>query len=174
MARDSREGVPMLRLENGGGVSSGEPESSLASQYPAASVTTLSPAFEQIVAPRVPHGRTLAIKRGLDILLAGTALIVVAPILALVALAIVLDTRGPVLFRQERVGKGGRTFVMLKFRTMVGDRRKRAVRPPVGVRERRRVHKSPHDPRITRVGRVLRRTCLGELPQLVNVLRGEM
>jgi exopolysaccharide biosynthesis polyprenyl glycosylphosphotransferase len=142
--------------------------------YAAASVSQPALALERVVAPPLPNARALFVKRTLDILLASTALVILAPLLVLIALAIVLDMRGPVLFRQERVGKDGRTFVMLKFRTMVADRRSRAIGVPVGMRERRRVHKSPHDPRITRVGRILRRTCLDELPQLLNVLRGEM
>ena len=75
----------------------------------------------------------------------------------LIALVIVCDSAGPALFRQERIGKDGRPFVMLKFRTMVADRRERDAGPPEGLGERRRVHKSPDDPRITVVGRFLRR-----------------
>jgi lipopolysaccharide/colanic/teichoic acid biosynthesis glycosyltransferase len=92
----------------------------------------------------------------------------------LIGLAIKLDSPGPVLFRQVRIGKHGRPFVMLKFRTMIADRRLRNNGPPEGLEERRRVHKSPRDPRITPIGRFLRRTCLDELPQLWNVLRGSM
>jgi exopolysaccharide biosynthesis polyprenyl glycosylphosphotransferase len=115
-----------------------------------------------------------AIKRGMDIALASVGLVVLAPLLGLIALAIVLDSPGPVLFRQERIGKHGRPFVMLKFRTMISDRRERNVGPPEGLEERRRVHKSPNDPRITRIGRFLRRACLDELPQFWNVLIGDM
>jgi lipopolysaccharide/colanic/teichoic acid biosynthesis glycosyltransferase len=114
------------------------------------------------------------IKRAIDVVLASLALIVLAPLSGAIALAIVLDSPGPVLFRQERIGKHGRPFVMLKFRTMIADRRKRNVGPPSGMLERRRTHKSPTDPRITSIGRFLRRSCLDELPQFWNVLRGSM
>ena len=118
--------------------------------------------------------RARAIKRALDIGLASLALVMLAPLSGAIALAIVLDSPGPILFRQERIGKHGRPFVMLKFRTMIPDRRKRNVGPPTGVLERRRTHKSPNDPRITSLGRFLRRSCLDELPQFWNVLRGSM
>ena len=99
------------------------------------------------------------VKRTMDV--AGSALVLVlaAPAFAAIAIAIKLDSSGPVFFRQQRVGRDGRLFELFKFRTMeVG-----AERP-----------KAADDPRITRVGRVLRRSSLGELPELLNVLRGEM
>lgn len=142
--------------------------------YTAMNGSAVAPTWTPVGVLRVQNSRGLAIKRALDILVAGTALIVIAPLLALIALVIALDTGRAVLFRQERVGKDGRTFVMLKFCTMLPDRRRRVASIAVGVHERRRIHKSPNDPRITRVGRLLRRTCLDELPQLFNVLRGEM
>jgi exopolysaccharide biosynthesis polyprenyl glycosylphosphotransferase len=112
-------------------------------------------------------------KRAFD--LAGTVagLVVLSPFLALVALAIRLDSRGPVFFRQQRVGRGGRVFEMVKFRTMVADadRRKAELR---ARNEAEGLFKIADDPRITPVGRILRRTSLDELPQLWNVLRGEM
>ena len=113
------------------------------------------------------------VKRGTDLVGAAIGLVVLAPLLALIALAIKLDSRGPLLYRQQRVGRDGRTFSMAKFRTMVdgADRQKRALR------HRNQAHglfKIADDPRITRVGRILRRTSLDELPQLLNVLRGEM
>jgi lipopolysaccharide/colanic/teichoic acid biosynthesis glycosyltransferase len=114
------------------------------------------------------------VKRVIDIVLSAVALVMLSPIFALVALAVRLDSRGPVLFRQARIGKNDRSFVMLKFRTMIPDRRTRNVGPPHGMSERRRVHKSPNDPRITFLGRFLRRTCLDELPQFWNVLCGSM
>jgi len=114
------------------------------------------------------------LKRTCDIVIAVTCLVIFAPVAGGVALVIWLDSGRPILFRQERVGKYGRTFKMLKFRTMRPDRRQRASDLPPGVSERRRVHKSPTDPRVTRVGRFLRRSCLDELPQFWNVLRGEM
>jgi lipopolysaccharide/colanic/teichoic acid biosynthesis glycosyltransferase len=114
-------------------------------------------------------------KRALDIALATAALLVLSPVLALIALAVLLsDPRAPVLFRQRRCGHGGRAFELFKFRTMVRD----ADALKEALRERSVVpwpdFRLPADPRVTRLGRVLRRTSLDELPQLVNVLRGEM
>jgi lipopolysaccharide/colanic/teichoic acid biosynthesis glycosyltransferase len=113
-------------------------------------------------------------KRVFDIAVAATALILLAPLVACVSLAILLDTGRPIFFRQRRVGQYGRLFDIWKFRTMVPDRRTRNVGPPAGLAERRRAHKSAGDPRLTRVGRFLRRTCLDEIPQFWNALRGDM
>src|SRR5437868_1124740 len=113
------------------------------SLYVSSNVSSNGLTLARVVEAPPRSSRALVIKRGLDILIAGAVLIAVAPLLALIALAIRLDSPGPVLFRQERAGKDGRTFVMLKFRTMVADRRRRAVGVPAGVRERRRRHKSP-------------------------------
>jgi lipopolysaccharide/colanic/teichoic acid biosynthesis glycosyltransferase len=106
------------------------------------------------------------------VMVASALFVALAPVLVSIALSVALDSSGPILFRQERVGRDGKRIVILKFRTMRPDRRTRADRPPES--ERRVTHKSSKDPRITRVGRILRRTCSDELPQLWNVLRGDM
>ncbi len=111
-------------------------------------------------------------KRWIDITLASVALAALSPLLLLVALAIRADSQGPVLFRQRRLGRGGQPFIVYKFRTMIQDRRKEH-RPFDGT-DRRQRHKTPNDPRLTRVGKFLRRTSIDELPQLLNVVRGEM
>jgi exopolysaccharide biosynthesis polyprenyl glycosylphosphotransferase len=116
---------------------------------------------------------TQIIKRSADLVGTGLALIVGAPLLAAIALAIKLDSRGPVLFRQIRVGRDGEHFEMLKFRSMVvgaHDHRPALADASNG----RGLFKLPDDPRVTRVGRLLRQTSLDELPQLLNVLRGQM
>jgi exopolysaccharide biosynthesis polyprenyl glycosylphosphotransferase len=112
-------------------------------------------------------------KRTFDIAGASVALLIAAPVLIAAAIAIKLDTPGPVFFRQERVGRGGRRFKMLKFRSMVdgADAMKDALRDR---NEADGLFKIADDPRITRVGRLLRKSCLDEVPQLLNVLRGEM
>ena len=102
--------------------------------------------------------------RAADIAVAGTALAVSSPLLALAALAVKLEDRGPVLYRQTRVGKDGADFELLKLRTMIVD----AEHQGAGFAVDR------GDARITRVGRLLRRTSLDELPQLWNVVRGDM
>lgn len=119
--------------------------------------------------------------RALDILIASLALLVLAPLLAAVALAIRLDDGGPAIFRQERAGRCRRSFTVLKFRTMTVDNdesahRREVLRQLNGGRAKAGAvgFKPRTDPRITRVGRLLRRYSLDELPQLVNVLRGEM
>lgn len=99
-------------------------------------------------------------------------LVLISPLLAVIAVAIRLDSPGPVIFRQERVGRDGRGFTMLKFRTMSADaevRRHELDNDCDGI-----LFKSRCDPRVTRVGRVLRRYSLDELPQLVNVVRAQM
>jgi lipopolysaccharide/colanic/teichoic acid biosynthesis glycosyltransferase len=118
-----------------------------------------------------------ALKRGLDIAAAALGLIAVAPLMALAAVAIRLDSPGPSLFRHRRVGLGGREFFCLKFRSMRQDAEAMLAADP-GLRARHRAngYRLPDavDPRVTRVGRWLRRLSIDELPQLVNVLRGEM
>lgn len=116
-------------------------------------------------------------KRALDLLGASIALVAAAPLMLAIALAIKLDARdrrGPVLFRQLRVGRHGQRFYMLKFRTMVpgADALKESLRARNEAAEG--LFKIADDPRVTRVGRLLRRSALDELPQLLNVLRGEM
>jgi lipopolysaccharide/colanic/teichoic acid biosynthesis glycosyltransferase len=102
-------------------------------------------------------------KRTFDFVVALLGLILLAPLLLLVALLIKLDSPGPALFRQERIGKSFRPFRIYKFRTMVQDAPRSGGPITFGA-----------DPRITRLGRVLRKTKFDELPQLMNVLRGEM
>ena len=113
-----------------------------------------------------------AAKRALDLALTLAGLLAIWPILLLVALAIKVDTRGPVFFVQTRVGKDGRTFRIVKFRSMVAG----ADAMLAGLSGDRDgiCFKAKDDPRITRIGRILRRTSLDELPQLWNVLLGQM
>ena len=115
-----------------------------------------------------------ALKRGLDVVGAGLGLLVLAPLFCIIAVAIKLDTKGPVLFRQRRMGCRNKPFEMLKFRTMVDG----AERQKAALAEHNEagggLFKIEGDPRITRVGAVLRQTSLDELPQLINVLRAEM
>jgi exopolysaccharide biosynthesis polyprenyl glycosylphosphotransferase len=113
-------------------------------------------------------------KRALDLAGATVVLVLTAPLLAAVAVAIKLDDGGPVLFRQSRVGAGGREFTMLKLRSMVVDAEARRQELLDQNLRKGPLFKADVDPRITRVGRVLRATSIDELPQLVNVLRGDM
>ena len=105
----------------------------------------------------------LVLKRAMDIVISGGALLVIWPVLLLIALAIKIDDPGPVFYRQVRVGKDGKEFRIFKFRTMVVDADKKGLAITVG-----------RDNRITRMGRLLRKTKLDELAQLINVFIGEM
>jgi exopolysaccharide biosynthesis polyprenyl glycosylphosphotransferase len=121
---------------------------------------------------------SLHVKRAFDAAVSATALVLLSPVLLACALAIKLDTPGPVFFRQRRVGKDERRFEVLKFRSMYVDAERRKDEVAAlnfhGGGNDSGMFKIRRDPRITRVGGFLRRTSLDELPQLVNVLRGEM
>ncbi len=103
------------------------------------------------------------LKRGLDIIISLSALIILWPILVFIVIAIKVSSNGPTVFKQQRAGKDGNPFVFYKFRTMTTDT------DPFGPSP-----KSSHDPRLTKVGRILREYSLDELPQLFNILRGDM
>ena len=113
-------------------------------------------------------------KRAVDVLGAGAGLILLAPLLAAVAAAVKLTSRGPALFTQTRDGLGGRRFTIYKFRTMVPDAEARKAALRAQSEQDGPAFKMARDPRITPIGRWLRKTCLDELPQLWNVLRGDM
>jgi lipopolysaccharide/colanic/teichoic acid biosynthesis glycosyltransferase len=113
--------------------------------------------------PASPSSLTMAVKRTLDVVVSVLGLLILSPVFAVVAAIIKLDSPGPVFFRQTRVGRGGRPFRIYKFRSMVADAQRAGTALTVRA-----------DPRITRVGRLLRRSKLDELPQLVNVLVGDM
>lgn len=148
-------------------------------------MSTLTPTHAMEFAPTAPAaasdrletaaaGRSVA-KRVIDVVGSAIGLIMLCPVMLIVALAIRLDSRGPILFRQRRLGQSGRCFWVLKFRTMTTDAELRlgeleALNESAGGV----LFKIRSDPRVTRIGRFLRRTSLDELPQLFNVLRGEM
>jgi exopolysaccharide biosynthesis polyprenyl glycosylphosphotransferase len=127
--------------------------------------------------PRLSRS-SLALKRGMDVTLSSLGLILLAPALALIALLIKLESPGPVLFRQLRMGFADKPFTMFKFRTMVADAEGRkqelAHLNEHALSGDGRLFKIVDDPRTTRIGRVLRRFSLDEIPQLLNVVRGEM
>jgi exopolysaccharide biosynthesis polyprenyl glycosylphosphotransferase len=116
----------------------------------------------------------VTVKRIADLLASGLAVIVGAPVLALLALAVKLNSPGPVLFVQRRVGRGGRHFDLYKFRSMYVDAERRRKEFERHNEADGHLFKMRRDPRVTRVGRLLRRWSLDELPQLLNVLRGDM
>src|SRR5438552_14412105 len=128
----------------------------------------------ELTAPNL-KGWQVFVKRLLDMLVAGVGLVVLTPVLALVAAMVKLESPGPVFFTQVRVGRGGRRFRIVKFRTMVdGAEQRRDELLSRSLYGDGRLFNVRDDPRITPVGRWLRRTSIDELPQLVNVLRGEM
>lgn len=127
----------------------------------------------------------IAIKRMLDIVGSLTALVLCAPLFVIVAIAIKVTSRGPIFFRQQRVGQYGRPFVLLKFRSMYVNNDESLHQEwfhnfYAGRATRHRTdgssgsYKLPNDPRVTRIGRMLRRTSIDEIPQFINVLKGEM
>ncbi|HXG47235.1 MAG TPA: sugar transferase [Methylomirabilota bacterium] len=130
--------------------------------------------FVEISVPAL-RALQLIVKRGIDLVVAGVGLVALAPVMAVIGLAIKLDSPGPALFWQERVGYAGRVFRMLKFRTMRdgADADKPAV-AHLNQSGDPRLFKIPEDPRVTRLGSWLRRWSLDELPQLWNVLKGDM
>ena len=155
------------------------------SQQPPVGLQVLSGAYghphqttaDQVRAPAVelaPAAYSLG-KRAIDVVGAAAGLVLLSPLMLIVAFVVKLDSRGPVLFRQVRMGHGGRTFRFLKFRTMSVDAESRVAElesrneSAGGV-----LFKIRDDPRVTRVGRFLRRTSLDELPQLMNILAGHM
>lgn len=115
-------------------------------------------------------------KYAMDRILAALLLVVLLPLLVAIGAIALLDGGWPVLYRARRVGQGGRAFQMLKFRTMVrdADQQLQSISHLNLCVDPRAMVKIPNDPRVTRLGRFLRRTSLDELPQLVNILRGEM
>jgi len=138
----------------------------------------LSAGLERLLPAARAGEREEALRRGLEVLLALLVLALALPLLLVIALAVRLDSPGPALFRQQRLGRGGRAFWLLKFRTM---RLGAEMELPLLLQDdpARRLSweqfgKLWDDPRLTRSGRFLRRFSLDELPQLVNVLRGEM
>lgn len=117
----------------------------------------------------------LLLKRTIDILASALGLLILSPVFALVAVAVRIDSRGPIFFRQRRVGQAGKLFNILKFRSMVADAEdRRSDLQDSSIYRDERLFKMVEDPRITRVGAFLRRTSLDELPQLLNVLKGDM
>jgi exopolysaccharide biosynthesis polyprenyl glycosylphosphotransferase len=125
------------------------------------------------ISPPVLPRSSRMLKRAMDLAGAAVLLVLTAPLLGLVALAVKLDSTGPVFFWQDRVGRGGRRFKLVKFRTMVVDAEARQQELAAHSRDTHWLLLD-HDPRVTRAGRLLRRASLDELPELWNVLKGEM
>ena len=119
-----------------------------------------------------PDSGYLVSKRIFDVVLASILLVALCGVMLLIGLSIKLESPGPALYRQQRVGHRGASFSMFKFRTMRPERRKQRI--PIDFPDRRRALKVANDPRITKLGRILRRGSLDELPQLLNIVRGEM
>jgi exopolysaccharide biosynthesis polyprenyl glycosylphosphotransferase len=138
---------------------------------------TVNPMADEVylhVAPARLTPRQVRVKRVLDVVLGSVALVLLAPILAVSAAVIWLGDRGPVLFRQERVGRDGGTFTLYKLRTMVVDAESRREELEAANQRSGPLFKLSDDPRVTRFGRLARATSIDEIPQLFNVLQGHM
>ena len=122
----------------------------------------------------VIEGLPRLLKRGFDLVIGSLLLLLVTPLMMVIAIAIRLDSSGHVFFRQERVGENGRLFGMYKFRTMVAGAEAQQDQVNIQSEDGEVIHKQVGDPRVTSVGRFLRRYSLDELPQLINVLKGDM
>lgn len=132
-----------------------------------------APIATSVIVP-ARHSGYGAFKRVLGWFLALTALILLFPLFLVVAVAIKLDSKGPIFFVQTRIGKNGKPFSMYKFRSMCMDAEKQLDKFAAMNERDGPVFKIANDPRVTRVGRFIRKTCIDELPQLFNILKGDM
>lgn len=115
------------------------------------------------------------IKRTLDIIISGVGLVILFPFLLVIAIAIKIDSKGPILFKHKRIGKDGKTIYIYKYRTMLPNAEEMIKDfNEEQLKEFKENYKLKKDPRITKVGRFLRKTSLDELPQLINILKGEL
>ena len=115
----------------------------------------------------------IKIKRVIDVILASVALILLSPLFAIIAIAIKIDSKGPVFFAHKRIGKNGKIIKLYKFRSMVINAEELIKSfTPEQMREYKENYKLTNDPRITKVGKFLRKTSLDELPQLINIING--
>ncbi len=146
-------------LESSARTHGGRPPTSSAESKFAPTMTSFRNDLERTAPAETPLS-----KRAFDVLLSGAGLVLALPVGAAAALAIKLGDGGPIFFSQERVGKGGRSFRSYKFRSMV----------PHADKKYGTVQAGEHDPRVTAVGRILRKTAMDELPQLWNIFRGDM
>lgn len=129
---------------------------------------------QEVVSRPGPNRPALAVKRLIDVVGSAVGLVVAAPLFPLIALAVRLDSPGPIFFRPRIIGYHGREFLAYKFRSMRADAFERLLEDKELLQQYKKNLKIVDDPRVTRVGRFLRRTSLDELPQLINVLKGEM
>lgn len=117
----------------------------------------------------------IKIKRVIDVILASIALILLSPVFAIIAIAIKIDSKGPVFFTHKRIGKNGKIIKLYKFRSMVINAEELIKSfTPEQMREYKENYKLTNDPRITKVGKFLRKTSLDELPQLINIINGDL
>lgn len=128
--------------------------------------------YKEILGPKIPYR---IVKRTTDIILSLTSLVGLLPFFAIIALAIKLDSKGPVFFKHTRIGKDGKIIKIYKFRTMV-ENAEDLIKgfTPEQMEEYEENYKLSNDPRITKVGKFLRKTSLDELPQLINILKGDL
>lgn len=128
--------------------------------------------YTEVLTKKKPYK---VIKRLADVVLSSIALIVLAPIFAIIALAIKIESRGPVFFKHTRIGKNGKIIKIYKFRSMVINAEELIEKfTPEQMKEYKENYKLTDDPRITKVGKFLRKTSLDELPQLINIIKGEL
>lgn len=143
-----------------------------------AAVSVAQPIHALVEFPRLALPGARRVKRTLDVVFALALAIVALPVFLITALAILIESGRPVFFSHSRIGRGGRSFRLLKFRTMSRNAdvilAEHLSSDPDAAREWEQNRKLRHDPRVTRIGRILRRTSLDELPQVWNILRGDM
>ena len=137
-------------------------------------MTTMATAAKSVQATAKVSRAYLVAKRAMDLLGSGLALLFLAPVFTVVALLIKLEDGGPVFFSQKRVGKGGREFKFYKFRSMCVDAEAKRAALKEATEDDSVRFKMTRDPRITRIGRVIRRFSIDEMPQFINVLLGDM
>lgn len=128
--------------------------------------------YKEVLTKKTPYK---VVKRIMDVILSSIALVVLSPIFAIIALAINLESKGPVFFKHTRIGKDGKIIKIYKFRSMVENAEDLIKKfTPEQMKEYKENYKLTDDPRITKVGKILRKTSLDELPQLINIVKGEL
>ena len=128
--------------------------------------------YKEVLIKKTPYRK---VKRIMDVLLSSIGLVILSPVFAIIALAIKIESKGPVFFKHTRIGKNGKIIKLYKFRSMVENAEDLIQNfTPEQMKEYKENYKLTDDPRITKIGKFLRKTSLDELPQLINIIKGEL